>query len=199
MSNSLAVEIRTEFRKSVLHDLRKEGYIPAVVYGRDEESKTISVKKADLFNAISEVGRNGVLSLQYEGKSRDAVLGDFQYDPIQKNILHADFLYVNKNTELNTKVNVSLIGTAKGVKEGGVLRQILHELNISAKPQDIPELIEVDVSSLEVNDSIKVGMIRENYRKLTIRHEDEEIIADVILPKVEEDTDSDENQGDSVQ
>lgn len=195
MSNLLAVKERKEFRKSILHELRKEGYIPAVVYGRGEESKSISVKKTDLFKTISEVGRNGVISVVIDGSSRNVVLGDFQYDPIKKDILHADFLYVTKSTELNAKVNVSLIGEAKGVKEGGILQQSLHELNITAKPQDIPETIEVDVSALQINDTIKVDSIREKYNKLNIRHEDDELIAVVLPPTVEEETDSDENEG----
>lgn len=198
MSNLLAVKERKEFKKSILHELRKEGYIPAVVYGRGEESKAISVKRTELFKTISEVGRNGVFSVKIDGNPRNVVLEDFQFDPIKKEIIHADFMYVNKSTELNAKVNVSLIGEASGVKEGGILQQSLHELNITAKPQDIPETIEVDVSTLKINDTIKVETIRDNYRKIHIRHENDEAIAVVLPPTVEEEAELDENQNSEV-
>lgn len=198
MSNLLAVKERKEFKKSILHELRKEGYIPAVVYGRGEESKAISVKRTELFKTISEVGRNGVFSVKIDGNPRNVVLEDFQFDPIKKEIIHADFMYVNKSTELNAKVNVSLIGEASGVKEGGILQQSLHELNITAKPQDIPETIEVDVSTLKINDTIKVETIRDNYNKIHIRHEDDEAIAVVLPPTVEEEAELDENQNSEV-
>ncbi len=181
MSVVLAARERTDLRKSALNELRKEGYVPAVVYGRDEETKPIAVKKGDLLKTISEVGRNGIFQLEVSGKPRSVVLGDFQTDPIQRDIIHADFLYVTEHTELNTKVNVSVTGEAPGVKEGGILQIVLHELEITAKPQDIPESIELDVSSLGINDSIKVEAIRDKYSKLDIHHDDEEAIV-VILP-----------------
>ena len=144
MSVVLAARERTDLRKSALNELRKEGYVPAVVYGRDEETKPIAVKKGDLLKTISEVGRNGIFQLEVSGKPRSVVLGDFQTDPIQRDIIHADFLYVTEHTELNTKVNVSVTGEAPGVKEGGILQIVLHELRLRL-PQDIPESIELDV------------------------------------------------------
>lgn len=198
MNNTLIAQERNVFRKSVLHQLRKEGNIPAVVYGKHEESKAIAVRKTDLLKIISDMGRNGIFSLKVNGKSQDVVLEDYQSNPINNDILHADFLHVNMSTELHAKVYVTLTGAAKGVEEGGILQQSLHELNITAKPKDIPETIEVDVSQLEIHHTIKVGSIREKYPNITIKHEDEEVIA-TIIPSAIEDTDTDEQQSDIVE
>ena len=86
MSNVLAAEERTEFRKSILNELRKNGYIPAVVYGRNEETKAISVKKGDLMKTVLEVGRNGIIQLELDGSTRPVVLGDYQVNPITNGI-----------------------------------------------------------------------------------------------------------------
>ncbi len=181
MSNVLAAEERTEFRKSILNELRKNGYIPAIVYGRNEETKAISVKKGDLMKTVSEVGRNGIIQLELDGSTRPVVLGDYQVNPITNDILHADFMYVTKDTELNTQINVTVSGEAPGVKQGGILQISLHELEITGKPQDIPESIVVDVSSLEINDTVKIEAIRDKYSKIDIRHDDDEVIV-VIHP-----------------
>jgi large subunit ribosomal protein L25 len=198
MNNTLIAQERNVFRKSVLHQLRKEGNIPAVVYGKHEESKAIAVKKTDLLKIISDIGRNGIFSLKVNGKPQDVVLEDYQSNPINNDILHADFLHVNMSTELHAKVYVTLTGTAKGVEEGGILQQSLHELNITAKPKDIPETIEVDVSQLEIHHSIKVASIREKYPNITIKHEDEEVIA-TIIPSTIEDTNTDEQQSSIIE
>lgn len=198
MSVVLAAKERTDFRKSVLNELRKEGYIPAVVYGRDEETKAIAVKKGDLLKTISEVGRNGIFQLDIGGKNYSVVLGNFQTDPIQRDIIHADFLYVTKDTELHTKVHVTVTGEAPGVKEGGVLQIVLHELDIKAKPQDIPESIELDISSLGINDSIKIEAIRDKYSKLDIHHDDDEAIVVVLPPTKTDEEETGEEETETV-
>jgi large subunit ribosomal protein L25 len=195
MTNTLVAKERKEFRNSDLTQLRSQGNIPSVVYGKNEENKSIVVKNADLIKSIKEVGRNGIISLDVNGNSQDVILADYQYDPIKREVLHADFLYINMSTEIHAQVRVTLTGTSKGVEDGGVLQQSLHELNVTAKPREIPETIEVDISKVDVNQPIKISKIRKDHSNITINHEDEELIVSVLAPTQEEEISTSEQQG----
>jgi large subunit ribosomal protein L25 len=199
MNNTLVAKERKEFQNSALTQLRNQGNIPSVVYGKNEKSKSIVVKNVDLIKIIKEVGRNGIISLDVNGNSQDVILADYQYNPIKREVLHADFLYINMSTEIHAQVLVALTGTSKGVEDGGVLQQSLHELNITAKPREIPETIEVDISKIQVNQAVKIGEIRNSYSNITINHEDEEVIVSVLSPRQEEENSTGEQQGGEIQ
>lgn len=193
MSNVLAAKERTDNRRSYLTQLRGNGEIPAVVYGNNNDSTAISVKSADFQKTIKEVGRNGIISLDVLGKTHNVMLTDYQKDPLKNEIFHADFLIVDMSSELNAQVRVNLVGDSAGVKDGGVLQQALHEVSVSAKPQEIPETIDVDVTELQVGHGITIGDIKNNYG-ISINHEDEEVIASVLPPKQEEEISTGEQQ-----
>src|SRR4051794_38974188 len=142
MSNVLVAKERAKSQGSTLRQLRLNGEIPAVVYGNNNESTAISISGGDFFKTIKEVGRNGIISLDVEGQKKNVMLTDYQQDPLKNDIYHADFLIVNMSTELQTHVKVNLVGDSSGVKDGGVLQQSIHELTITAKPNDIPEAID---------------------------------------------------------
>lgn len=190
MSSLLKATKREGFKKSDLTDLRSAGKLPAVVYGYKVENTSISVDEIDLVKTIREVGRNGVIDLEIEGKKQKVVLSDYQSDFLKDEIIHADFLAINMSSELDVDVTVHLTGEAAGTNEGGVVQTTLHELSVTAKPSDIPEYIEVDISKLEIGDTISVGDIRDSY-KVTINHEDDEAIASVLAPRVEEEPEED--------
>jgi large subunit ribosomal protein L25 len=103
------------------------------------------------------------------------------------------------SSEIHAKVPVLLKGTAKGVEVGGVVQQSIHELNIKATPQNIPETIEVDVTNLEIGHTIKVGDIRNHYRNIIINHEDEDVIATIVSSQIQVDDLEEETSGDTVQ
>lgn len=192
MNNTLIAKERKEFHHSTLTQLRSHGNIPSVVYGRHQQSKSIVVNNVDLLKVLKDVGRNGIISLDVEGNQHSVILADYQADPIKHEIQHADFLYIDKTTEVHAQVYVELKGTAKGVEDGGILQQSLHELNITAKPMDIPEAIEIDISALQLNHTINVGKIRESYSKITINHDDDEVIVTVLPSKQEPENSADE-------
>lgn len=193
MSNVLTAKERTDNRRSYLTQLRGKGEIPAVVYGNNNDSTAISVNSADLQKMIREVGRNGIISLDVLGNTHNVMLTDYQKDPLKNEIYHADFLIVDMSAELNAQVRINLVGESKGVKDGGVLQQSLHEVSVTAKPQEIPETIDVDVTELEVGNGITVGDIKNNYQ-ISINHDDEEVIASVLPPKQEEEISTGEQQ-----
>jgi large subunit ribosomal protein L25 len=193
MSTVLQAKERKDLRTSELRRIRETGNIPAVLYGRKVESKPVFVSSADLTKTIRNVGRNGVISLDIDGSTHDVVLSDYQEDFIKKEIIHVDFLAVDKSSKINVTVRLVLTGEAAGVKDGGVLQQPVHELSITSTPSEIPQQIEVDVTNLQVGETLKVSDIL--YQgSFTINHEEEEVIASILPPKQEEEINAGEQQ-----
>lgn len=189
---SLVAQERKSFKKSTLKNLRSEGEIPAIVYGRGINTESITIKNTDLIKAIRDVGRNGILTLDLDGKSKNVILRDYQDNPITREIIHVDFLQVDKDTEVNTKVSVILKGTSKGEKVGGFAKQFLHELDITAKANDIPDDIKIDITDFEIGQGVGVADIKKVYSNCTINHEDEETIVMIDFAKV--DTEEEETE-----
>jgi len=189
----LQAEERTEEKQSTVRQMRKEGNIPAVLYGKNIRSKAIFVNASDFMQTIRQTGRNGLITMRVNGKEHPVMLHDIQRDPVRKEIIHADFQVVDMKREIEVAVNVLLVGEAAGVKSGGVLQQPLHELSVRALPTDIPAAIKVDVSNLEIGQTITVGDIETN-GKYEINHEPTEVVASILPPKQEEEIDSGEKQ-----
>lgn len=185
--NTLVAQKRTDFRKSVLNKLRNSGKIPAVVYGKNIDTESISIGNTDLMKVMRTVGRNGIFTLDLDGEKKDVFLNEYQVHPISGKLLHVGLLQVDKETEIDAKVAVVLKGTSKGEKDGGIVQQILHELDITAKASDIPNEIEIDIADLEIGDTMKVADIKGNYHNLTFHHEDDEAIVTIDFVKMEED------------
>jgi len=193
MSNILAAKERTDSKHSNLRNLRESGEIPAIVYGNKNDSTAISVNNIELQKTIKEIGRNGIISLELEGKSYKVMLSDYQKDPLKNSIYHADFLIVDMSAQLQAQVRINLVGVCKGVKDGGVLQQSLHEVTVTAKPNDIPDAIDVDVTELQVGDTIYISDIQTN-KQVTIGHDGEEVVASVLAPRQEEEISTGEQQ-----
>ncbi len=193
MSISIQANKRTDFKNSTNRKIRDEGNFPAVVYGNKTESTPIYLNSADFIKTIREAGRNGVLTLQVDKQKYSVMLHDIQTDPLKNEIVHADFQVVDMKKEIDTEVSLSLVGEAKGTKEGGVLQQSLYEISLKGLPQDIPSSIDVNVSDLGINDTITVGDIKVD-KKLEITHDAEDTVASVLPPQQEEEPDSGEVQ-----
>ncbi|MFD1780780.1 50S ribosomal protein L25 [Fredinandcohnia salidurans] len=181
----LVAEKRKETKKTVLKRLRSEGKIPAVVYGRAIHTESILINNTDLRNVIKTVGRNGIFSLNLDGTSKNVILRDYQSNPVTKEIIHVDLLQVNQNTEIDTRVSVILKGTSNGEKVGGVARQFVHELEITAKVNDLPDFIEIDITEFEIGHSVRVADIKKEYSNCTIKHEDDETIVSIDYVKAQ--------------
>jgi large subunit ribosomal protein L25 len=192
MTTVLQAKERTELRRSELRKIRENGNIPAVIYGKKVDSKPVFVSSADLTKTIRTVGRNGIISLDVNGSKQDVILTDYQEDHVKREILHVDFLAVDKSSKINVMVRLVLAGEAAGVKDGGVLQQPLHELSITSTPSEIPQQIEVDISNLQVGENVTVGDIL--YGEFTINNDPEEVIASILPPKQEEEIDAGEQQ-----
>lgn len=189
----LEAKERTEEKHSALRNIRLQGNIPGVLYGKNVKNIAIFINAADFIKTIREAGRNSLITLKVNGESHSALLRDIQKDPIRSEIIHVDFQAVDMSTEVDIDVNVHLIGDAAGVKDGGVLQQSLHQLSIRTLPANIPPFIEVDISHLQVGETITVGDLNTN-GKYEINHEPTEVIASILPPKQEEEIHSGEQQ-----
>ncbi|EOR21854.1 50S ribosomal protein L25/general stress protein Ctc [Niallia nealsonii AAU1] len=193
MTATLQAKKRTTEKHSNLTKLRNEGEIPGIVYGSKVENTAISLNEVNFLKTIREVGRNGVISLDIDGETYNVVLNEYDSDPIKRGIVHVDFLAVDLSKAISAPVRVSLVGEAAGVKDGGVMQQALHELTVTAKPNDIPTSIDIDVTDLQVGDTITVGDVK-GYDKIEINHEQEEVIASILAPRQEEEISTGEQQ-----
>lgn len=186
MSNTIQAQVREKAQQSKLTELRQGGGIPAVVYGYQTEATSISINGRDLLKTLRVTGRNGVMKLQLEDKLINVVLNDYQAEPLKGDIVHADFLAINMTEELEVEVQVNLVGESVGEKAGGVLQQPNREIVIKVKPSEIPEAFDIDISALEIGETITVADIREK-SKYEILSEDDHALVLISAPRTEED------------
>jgi large subunit ribosomal protein L25 len=196
MSTVLQAQERKVLRHSALTAIRKEGRVPAVVYGAKLGSKSIYLNEIELVKTIKDVGRNGIISLDVAGSEHNVILKDYQMDPLKNGFVHVDFLAVDMSKELTADVTVVLIGDAAGVKDGGVMQQSLHEVSVTATPTNIPQSVDIDVTNLQVAETITIADIKGN-SQFTINHEDEEVVASILPPRQEAEISTGEKQSEA--
>ncbi|AMG18970.1 50S ribosomal protein L25 [Staphylococcus saprophyticus] len=170
--------------RSDLKTLRNTGKVPAIVYGYGTKNTSVKVDEVEFIKVIREVGRNGVIELGVGSKTIKVMVSDYQFDPLKNQITHIDFLAINMTEERTVEVPVQLVGEAVGTKEGGVVEQPLFNLEVTATPDNIPESIEVDISELEINDSLSVEDIKVS-GDFTIENEASDSIVTVVPPTEE--------------
>lgn len=178
----LEVQARTKSGTNAARQLRKQGLVPAVIYGHGEATTSLSVPGDQLYKAV----RHGVriFDIKFDGNTQKTLLRDLQWDPMGHDILHADFYRVSADETITLDVKIELRGTAPGIAQGGVLVQQLHTLSVECLIINIPESIRVNVGELQLNQAIHV-------RELTlpegvkVMNEPDAIIA-AVTPKVVE-------------
>jgi large subunit ribosomal protein L25 len=168
--------------------LRRTGLIPGVLYGRTEPH-AISVPERELRRVLTtSAGLHAILdvTLDGQGSTHPSILKEYQRDPIRGTITHVDLQEVRLDQPIIASVVVHLVGEAPGAKEGGVLQQAVREVSVEALPMEIPEHLDLDVSSLAIGDSLRVADLRAQ-AGVTYLDDPETVIASVTLPtKVEE-------------
>lgn len=156
---TLAVEERTGRGKGAARKLRAEGRIPANIYGHGVDSVAIATDAHEFEALTSRISvENTLVELQMGGKSRPVIIREIQRHPYKSQVLHVDFFAIRADEKIKVSVPVRVTGTAAGVKNsGGVLQQALHEVEIDVLPNEIPEAFEIDVSELEIGDSLHIS------------------------------------------
>ena len=156
----LAVELRSKVGKGISRQLRKEGRIPAIVYGKGVDAVAVSVNPKELSAALAgEGGHNNLLTLKGGGSLNGSVVivADLFRDPLKFQPLHVDLHKISLTEKIRVEVPIKLVGTAQGVKDGGLLDFAMHSIAVECLPTQIPEHIDVDVTALTIGHSIHVG------------------------------------------
>ena len=155
-------ERRTAIGRSAVRKLKAAGSVPAVMYGSKDKPEALQVSRRDINSLLSHAaGENILVELEIAGKSRLALVQEVQHAPLGGAVLHVDFHAVSQDEVIQADVPLEPIGTANGVKNmGGLLEQNLRSLAIECLPRDLPDVIRVDVSALDIGDSIHVREIQ---------------------------------------
>lgn len=189
---TLAGYERNTFKKGPAGRLRKEGKIPAVIYGH-KKPVHISVDAKEFDTKFHTISENTLISIAVDDKEYEVLVKDFQENMILGRLTHIDFFEVERGKTLKTRVPVYLTGTSIGVKEGGLLDQRLHEIDIECLPKDIPEKIELDISKLEIGDSIHVSDL-DLIEAVKILNFLEQVVVSVTTIKIEVEPEPEEEE-----
>jgi large subunit ribosomal protein L25 len=145
-------------RKGPARRLRAAGLIPAVAYGKEQSTTHLAVSPKDVHAILdSEFGRNTVIELGLGEEKRTVLLCDYQYHPVSRELLHADFRQIHLDRPVRVEVPFNLTGRAKGIVSGGVLKQVYHRLPVSCLPTLIPARIEHDITELDVDEHVSAS------------------------------------------
>ncbi len=193
MEAVLYAQERSKETRATLNSLRENGNIPAILYGKNVSNVPISVEKLDFKKQFNEIGKNGIFTIDVDGKRQQAIVRNYEVDPITREIIHIDFLAVNSLSVITADVRIVLVNDAEGVKDGGVLQQSMFDLSVTTNVNRFPDAIEVDVTHLQVGETITVGKIRQQY-PFEINHENDEVIASILPPRQEEEISTGEEQ-----
>ena len=159
---TLSVKKRTAFGKGANRRLRTEALVPGVYYTADGQNIAVQMPELPLSKIYEQVGRTNVFQLEIEDENGAKTLHpvfvwDAQYSPVKNTFTHIDFFGVDLDKEIKVKVQVEYVGTPKGVKMGGTMETYRDEVVLSAKPADMPRKVSLDVSGLELNQTIRVS------------------------------------------
>ena len=175
------------FNKNHARRVRVSGLIPAVVYGAGQESVAVTVDPKVITKILySDSGHNTIFDLTIEGKgATKAMIVDWQNEPIKGKLLHIDLKRIAMDKAMRVSVPVQLVGVPVGVKShGGILGQVLHEVEVECLPGDIPSHIDIDVTNLDINGAIHISDLPHT-DKLTFLDEEDALVAHVTLVKAE--------------
>ncbi len=177
--------------KGAARKSRAAGRIPGVLYGHGETPVSLSVSAREFELAVRKKGGNPIIGLSIEGGEYTALIRAVQYDPLTHDIIHLDFQHISLTETIEVDVPIHLVGLAVGVKDaGGILEPITRELKVRCLPTAIPAHVDVDVSALNIGDSVHVSVI--SVPDVTILTDPELTVATVVPPTVHEEKPAEE-------
>lgn len=180
----LVAEPRAERGSRPAGRLRREGKVPAVVYGLGADTKAVTVPARELGNILAK-GANTLITLKVDGDDALALARQVQRHPTRGELVHVDFIRVRTDVAVAAEVGLHLTGESEGAKSGGVVEQLIFTLPIEAMPQNIPTGIEHDISALEIGDQLRVEELALP-PGVTATVEPDALVAQVIAPRVVE-------------
>jgi large subunit ribosomal protein L25 len=154
---TLATEPRRELGSRPAGRLRRQGKVPAVVYGLGADTVSVTVPSRELQHILAgESGANTLITLDVDGESVLTLARQIHRHPTRGELVHVDFIRIRRDVAVSAEIPVHLLGEATGVRDGGLLEQLLFQLTVEAMPGNIPVSIEIDVSDLAIGDQLRV-------------------------------------------
>ncbi|MDE0160029.1 MAG: 50S ribosomal protein L25 [Candidatus Dadabacteria bacterium] len=200
VQSSLRVKPRIRIGKSGAREVRKEGNIPAILYGQGEDPVPLVVRPDELKRALSNnAGINTVLELEIDGSEpsakRFSMLKEVQRDPIKNRVIHLDFLAIDMKKSVRVKVPVSTQGRSEGERRGGTLEKLMRTIDLECLPENIPDLIEIDISSLDIGGFVDIGGLELGEGVKPVRDGSEKVVQVIAQRSTEEDVQAGEEEG----
>ena len=181
----LEVQPREETGSRATRRLRRDGFVPGVLYGRSDGARAIAIPERDLRRVLTgSHGLHAILDVILEGQKKvhPSVLKDYQQDALRGTLAHVDLLEVRLDQPIQAQVVVELSGEPEGVKEGGVLSQVTREINVEALPMEVPDRIEVDVSGMAIGDTLRLSEVAKQDGVTFLDDPEETVLANVTMP-----------------
>lgn len=180
----LKAEARSNLGGSTARTLRTNGRVPGVLYGHGEASIPFHVKELDL-RPLIYTRETHIVNLNLDGKETKSILREVQFDPLTDRVRHIDLIILHAGEKIKLDVPVALVGTAAGVKDGGIIDFVMHKLTINVLPDKIPQQIEVDVTDLKIGHGVHIKDLPVN-EAYTIVGDETAVIVACVAPKVVE-------------
>ena len=182
----LTAETRPERGSRPAGRLRRTGKVPAVVYGLDTDPISVTVPARELAHLLAgEGGANTLIRLQVDGDEQLTLARQIQRHPTRGDLVHVDFVRIRRDVAVQAEVPLHLVGEAPGSRDGGLVEQLIFSLSIEAKPADIPNVVEVDISALEIGDQLRIAEVTVD-EGVTFLHESDELVVQVVAPRLAE-------------
>ena len=186
----LKVKLRDRTGKEYVKKLRKNGLLPAVLYGPHlKKSLSLQIDIKELRSFLSQSDKAKIITLeitdQKTDKQHNVIIKDSQWDLIKGDLQHLDFYAVTRGETVTTTVPISFVGKSQGEKIGGIVEHLVRELDLECLPKDLPSIIEVDITPLGLGDSLSVGDIKVPSGIKVLTHP-QEVVVSVVSPAKEE-------------
>jgi large subunit ribosomal protein L25 len=187
MAAKLNARLRTEHGKGAARVMRRDGYVPAVIYGHGDDTRSLTIQTLELEKLVSTISvENTIIDLAVDGaKPTQALIREIQYHPARRQILHLDLYQIHAGEKIHLEIPIHLQGAPIGVREeGGVLQEVLRDLEVECLPRDIPESFDIDISQLGIGDSVHVRDL--SLPNVKILNDPELVICAVAAPTIAE-------------
>jgi large subunit ribosomal protein L25 len=198
--NTLIAEERSVVGSRPAGRLRRAGKVPAVMYGLETDTIKVAVPARELNHILAgESGANTLITLRMDGDEHLTLARQIQRHPTRGDLIHVDFIRVRRDVAVAAEVPVNLQGEPEGVRDGGVLEQLVFTLSVEAKPEDIPPAVEVDVSAMGIGDQLRIEDLRLP-AGVAVQQEADELVVQIVMPRVAEEPETVEaEEGEAVE
>ena len=186
MEKILDMQQREKTGKGPARRMRRKGLIPAVLYGY-KGNRNLTINAHQFSRLFEEIGEHSIITITIDGKDKtEVIVKDFQMDPVERTITHVDFLEFEKGKMLKTEIPIKVTGSSVGVKKGGILEVFIRDIEVECLPKDIPDSISLDVSDMDIGNSVHVRDIEVSDKVRMLSNPDQVVITIGTPTKVEE-------------